>query len=125
MVAPVLGIPLAVKLALNQMKLPPLMGVPLKPPLLDVGVEHGGGGGGPQDRLLLVLVKVIVFVLLVPGPSSVAKPESVKFPVTGPRGFVIVSLNTEVGPSWNGPVEPVTVIAGPDDGVSVMLKFTT
>jgi len=30
MVAPVLGMPLAVKFALNQMKLPDTMGVPLK-----------------------------------------------------------------------------------------------
>lgn len=36
--APELGMPLAVKFALNQMKLPPLMGVPLKLDALDEGV---------------------------------------------------------------------------------------
>jgi hypothetical protein len=38
-VAPVLGIPLAVKLALNQMKLPAWMGVPLKLEMLVEGEQ--------------------------------------------------------------------------------------
>jgi hypothetical protein len=51
-VAPVLGIPLAEKLALNQIQLPALIWVPLKfDPIVDC-VEHGGGGGVPQLTLL-------------------------------------------------------------------------
>jgi hypothetical protein len=52
MVAPVLGIPLAEKLALNQIQLPALIWVPLKfDPMVDC-VEHGSGSGVPQLRLL-------------------------------------------------------------------------
>jgi|SRR5258708_3888478 hypothetical protein len=86
MVAPVLGIPLAVKLALNQIKLPLLMGVPLKFDTFDVGVEQGGGVTG-QPRLLFG-EKVIGIVL---NPASVAEPDSVKLPLKGPRGFVSVA----------------------------------
>jgi hypothetical protein len=51
-VAPVLGIPLAEKFALNQIQLPALIWVPLKfDPMVDC-VEHAGGGGVPQLRLL-------------------------------------------------------------------------
>jgi hypothetical protein len=50
-VAPVLGIPFALKIELNQMVSPAPMGVPLK---FDVFVDcaEQGGGGGPQVRLM-------------------------------------------------------------------------
>ena len=52
MVAPVLGIPCGLKLALNQIKLPPLIGVPLKFDEFDDCAEHGGGvGSGPGGQL--------------------------------------------------------------------------
>lgn len=42
MVAPELGMPLALKFALNQMKLPLCIGVPLKLEALEVGDSYGG-----------------------------------------------------------------------------------
>jgi hypothetical protein len=51
-VAPVLGMPFAVKLAFNQIHSPELMGVPLKPDEMLACPEQGGGDGGPQVRLI-------------------------------------------------------------------------
>jgi hypothetical protein len=84
MVAPVLGIPLAVKLALNQMKSPEGIGVPLKLEALELGV-HGGGLG----QLMLTGEKVIGIVL---NPSNVAEPDGAKFPLKGPIDFVMGPL---------------------------------
>ena len=67
-VAPVLGIPLAVKFALNQMKLPPLMCVPLKFELFVVLTLHTGGAG----QLMLDGEKLIDVELW---PSKVAEPD--------------------------------------------------
>ena len=70
-VAPVLGIPCGLKLALNQMKSPPWMGVLSKfAEFVDCAV-HGGAGAA---QLTVVGEKVIGIVLLSP-PTNVAVPE--------------------------------------------------
>lgn len=74
---PVVGTPFAVKLALNQMKLPLLIGVPLKFDPFDVFALHLGGGGG-VGQVMLLGEKLIDIVL---SPTNVAVPEKVRVPV--------------------------------------------
>jgi len=91
-IAPVLGTPLAVKLALNQMKSPPLMGVPLKFEVFEVCA--GQPGGGDDGQVNVALAKEIAIVLNVSGvlSTSVAVPDAEKVPLRGPSGFFTDAL---------------------------------
>jgi hypothetical protein len=73
--APVLGMPVAVKFALNQIHWPESMGVPLKfDALPDIDVQTGGGVA-PQVRLVGDTSMLIVF-----HPAREAVPEKLKLP---------------------------------------------
>lgn len=78
-VAPVVGTPLAWKLALNQTKLPLLIGVPLKFDTMVVVAWHSGGGGG-VGQVMLLGEKLMLIVFC---PSKVAVPEKLTVPVAG------------------------------------------
>jgi hypothetical protein len=73
--APVLGIPVAVKFALNQIHWPESMEVPLKfDALLDIPVQTGGGVAS-QVRLVGDISMLMVF-----HPAREAVPEKLKLP---------------------------------------------
>ena len=96
MVAPVLGMPFTVKLELNQIHSPELMGVPLKfDAFVDCAVQ-GGGGGAPQVRL------VGEKLMGAADPSSVAAPEKVTLPFKAGNEPVMVSLNVSDLPVLKG-----------------------
>jgi hypothetical protein len=77
--APVLGMPLAVKLALNQIHWPESRDVPLKfDALPDIAEQTGGGGVAPQVRLVGDASMLIVF-----HPAREAWPEKLKLPFKG------------------------------------------
>ena len=84
-VAPELGIPPAVKLALNQMESPEGIGVPLKFEALELEAQVGGGPG----QSTLAGEKVIDIVL---NPSRVAVPDGVKSPLNAPIVLVMGPL---------------------------------
>src|SRR5437667_12352920 len=92
-VAPLLGTPLAVKFALNQMKVPALMAVPLKlEVLLDCAAQGGGGPWGPQFRLAGVKTMSTVLKVSPLLSTNVAVPEKLMDVVAGPAAFVTVVL---------------------------------
>jgi hypothetical protein len=105
-VAPVLGMPLALKFALNQMKFPASMGVPLKLELFVVLSEHTGGDG----QLKVEGEKVMDIVL---NPSKVAVPDGVNVPPKGPIDFVIGPLSKVVDLAVNV-IEPLIVGPRPE-----------
>jgi hypothetical protein len=110
-VAPLLGIPFAVKLALNQMKSPPWIGVPLKfEEFVDCAVH--GGGGAEQFRLLGEKLIGIVF-----NPTKVADPENVVEHVRGPSGWVSVVLKVPF-PGATKEIEFVMVIVEEQVGMT-------
>lgn len=92
--APVLGMPLAVKFALNQIHCPESREVPLKfDALPDIAVQTGGGVG-PQVRLVGDTSMWIVF-----HPAREALPEKLKVPFKGgnePHTAVSKVLETAV-----------------------------
>lgn len=73
--APVLGIPVAVKFALNQIHCPGLSEVPLKFDALADIVAQTGGGADPQVRLAGEISMAIVF-----HPTREAVPVKLKLP---------------------------------------------
>jgi len=73
--APVLGIPVAVKFALNQIHCPESREVPLKFDALPDIAAQAGGGVAPQLRLVGEISMGIVF-----HPAREAVPEKLKFP---------------------------------------------
>lgn len=120
MVVPELGIPLAVKFALNQMYVPPSIGVPLKfEVLVDCSGHLGGGGEAGQLILSVVLLSAEKIIAIVFSPTSVAEPDAVKVPDRGPNGWVTDALNVPLAGAVKGPMEPVMCSAEPDVGVRV------
>lgn len=102
MTAPELGMPLALKFALNQMKFPPLMGVPLKLEALDDGVWHGGGGEDWQTR---GLGEELMFTVLNVSPAlstKVAVPVTEKLPERGPTALVTLALKFRLASGVTG-----------------------
>jgi hypothetical protein len=96
MIAPVLGMPFTVKLELNQIHSPELMGVPLKfDEFVDCAVQ-GGGGGAPQVRLAGEKL------MGVEDPSSVAVPEKLTVPFKAGNEPMMVSLNVSDLPVLKG-----------------------
>jgi hypothetical protein len=90
-VAPLLGMPLALIWALNQTESPAGIAVPLKFDWMHE-VAHGGHGVGVGvgvGQLRVLGEKVMGMVL---SPTKVAEPEKVLVPVRGPSGFVIQVL---------------------------------
>jgi hypothetical protein len=106
-VAPLLGIPLAVKLALNQMKSPPSIGVPLKFEAFTDCAEQGGGGGGVHVRLEgeNVITPYAGYSLPFP-PVSWTVPENAKLPSSAGNEAVTVLLNVPDAGAVNG-IEPM------------------
>ncbi|WP_263366382.1 hypothetical protein [Edaphobacter bradus] len=92
MVAPVLGIPFAVKLALNQTQLPEAIGVPLKFDVMVDCAEQDGGGGTPQVRFIGETLMLIVSVEPL-YPADPAVPEKLKLPLSAGKEPVTVLLN--------------------------------
>ena len=93
-VAPVLGMPFAVKFALSQTQLPARIGVPLKFDELVDCVAQGGGGGAPQVRFSGE--KFMLTVLMSPlYPGIEAVPEKLKLPLNAGNEPVTVPLNVE------------------------------
>jgi hypothetical protein len=120
-VVPELGIPLAVKLALNQMYVPPSIGVPLKFEVFSDCSGHLGGGGELGQLILsVVLLSAEKIIATVFSPTSEAEPEAVKLPDRGPREWVTEALNVPLAEDVKGPMEPVTWSGEPDEGVSVI-----
>ena len=77
--APVLGMPFAVKLALNQIHWPESRDVPLKfDALPDIDEQTGGGGVAPHVRVVGDVSMGIVF-----HPAREAWPEKLKLPFKG------------------------------------------
>ena len=108
MTAPELGMPLALKFALNQMKFPPLMRVPLKLEALDVGVWHGGDGGVSQtkglgEKLMSTVLKTSPLLA-----TRVAVPVTEKLPERGPTALVKEALKFKLE-SGTTEMEPETV----------------
>jgi hypothetical protein len=93
--APVLGMPFAVKLALNQIHWPESRDVPLKfDALPDIDEQTGGGGVAPQVRVVGDTSMWIVF-----HPAREAWPEKLKLPFKGgnvPHTVVSKVLETAV-----------------------------
>jgi hypothetical protein len=110
--APVLGIPEAVKFALNQIHCPESRGVPLKLDALpDIAAQAGRGGVAPQVRLVGEISMGIVF-----HPVREAVPEKLKLPFrVGNEPHTAVSKVLETAVKGREPVigEP------PEDGSSV------
>jgi hypothetical protein len=81
-VAPELGIPLAVKLALNQMKFPPCIGVPLK---LEAFEEGETQGGGVDEQLTLPDELIVAELSTLPFTTKFAVPDKEKVALKGPH----------------------------------------
>ena len=111
--APVLGIPVAVKFALNQIHCPELREIPLKfDPSLDIAAQ-ASGGVGPQVKLEGEISIGIVF-----HPARVAVPEKLKVPFkAGNEPHTEVSKVLELAVKGRNPVigEP------PDDGLPLIV----
>ena len=88
--APVLGIPFAVKLALNHTHLPEEIGVPLKLDTMLVCAEQGGGGGGAHVRLDGEMLTELNEPLY---PGNVVLPENEKLPFKSGNEPVTIWLN--------------------------------
>jgi hypothetical protein len=128
-VAPLLGIPLALIWALNQMVSPAGIAVLLKFDWMHdcahgrhgfgvgvgVGVGVGIGVGVDVGQLRLLGENLIGMVLK---PSNVAEPEKLLVPVRGPSGCVIV-VPKVLSLAVKG-IELLMVIAVPDGGVTVI-----
>ena len=94
-VTPLLGTLWAVKLALNQRKLPAGTDVPLKLEELVAVATQGGGGGGP-GQLRVFGEKVMATLPLSP---TVTVPDTETLPVKAPTLVVMVALKS---PLWSG-----------------------
>jgi hypothetical protein len=106
--APVLGMPVAVKFALNQIHCPESRDVPLKFDALPDIAEQTGGGVAPQVRLVGEISMGIVF-----HPAREAVPEKLKLPFkVGKEPHTAVSKVLETAVNGRDPVigEP------PEDG---------
>lgn len=116
-VAPVLGTPLAAKFALNQMKVPPLMCVPLKLEEFDEGELQGGPEAAGQlsglgEKLMAIELKGF------PAPSTkVAVPDREKLPVRGPAALVWEALKLPLA-SAKTASESLTVTVDPELSVT-------
>src|SRR5271154_5223560 len=112
--APVLGIPLAVKFALNQIHCPESREVPLKFDALADIASQTGGGVGPQVRLVGETSMGIVFQ-----PAREAVPEKLKLPFKGgnePHTAVSKVLETAVKGR-----NPVIGKPPPEDGLLLIV----
>src|SRR5579859_573389 len=91
-VAPLLGMPPAVKLALNQMKSPAAIGVPLKLEVLEDEAAQGGGVLWLQFKAAGVKAMLTVLNESPLLSTKVAVPERLMDCVAGPAGFVAEAL---------------------------------
>lgn len=117
-VLPVLGIPVAVKLALNQINLPPAMAVPLKLATFELlAVQAGGGGGGGVVGQVRGLVEKLMFAVL-PEDAMAAVPLS-EMVATGkrPRGIVAFTVSVDAFAVKSNAEE--IVVGEPEVGVAV------
>lgn len=115
-VLPVLGIPVAAKLALNQIKLPPAMGVPLKLAIFELlAVQAGGGGGGGVVGQISGLIEKLMLAVL---PARLAVP--VREYVVGnkrPSGIVAFTVSVDAFAVKSNAEE--IVVGEPEVGIAV------
>lgn len=109
MVTPLLGTLFALKLALNQMKLPAGTGVPLKFEEFVAVATHGGGGGGPGQ--LGGFVKVMV----AEPSATVTVPDTESGPVNAPTPAVTVPVKL--------PLESVLIVIVPEDATPFIVTL--
>jgi hypothetical protein len=118
-VLPVLGIPVAAKLALNQINLPPAMGVPLKLAIFELlAVQAGGGGGGGVVGQTSGLVEKLMLAVL-PEDTTVAVPLSERV-ATGNRPSGIVAFTVSVDAFAVKSIAEEMAIGEPEFGVTVI-----
>lgn len=115
-VVPVLGTPVAVKLALNQMNVPPAIAVPLKLAESKLFTVQGGGGG-VVGQVSGLVAKLMLAVL--PEDVMVAVPLS-KRVATGKRPKGTVALTVSVDAVAVKSIAEEIAIGAPGVGVTVM-----
>jgi hypothetical protein len=116
-VAPVLGTPVAVKLALNQMNVPPAIAVPLKLAELELFTVQGGGGGGVVGQISGLVEKLMLAVL--PEDVMVAVPLSERV-ATGRRPNGTVAFTVSVDAVAVKSIAEEIAMGAPGVGVTVI-----
>ncbi len=112
MTAPVLGIPFAVKFALNQIHCPEWRELPFRLDALPESDAQTGGGVGPQVRVVGETLTWIVF-----HPASEAVPEKLKVPFkVGKEPHAAVSYVLVTAVKGRKPV-----IGGPPEGELLLI----